>query len=432
MATVNIANNTWLTRSQTSTIKIYTSNTYVDFDMGYKLTDELACAKACIEINASAYKTITLQYNSILADGITSLYFGVFDNMIAEYYYNTDYDNGISPSSLSGINVTEMPRNGGGTITIDIPSDVTGTKYVGFLFYGNTFWFEDDVGWSARQKIDIASINAVESGYTITYDANGGSGAPSALYNIISTFIPTIIPQRYNYDFLGWSTSPYDNNVSYVPGQSISLTSNTTLYAVWREFYLIVYDANGGSNAPSTSKKINGQTLTLSGGIPTPPANTSTSYMITFNANGGICYQDMVPVTHVVTYEFINWNTNRDGSGVSYQPGGLYTNDGATVLFAQYAQTVTYNSIELPIPVRNNYDFLGWSVRADDATGITGEYTPTNDVTLYAIWKIRGQVYIRDSVGGCSPYKVLIYDGSGWNQYVPYIYTESGWEVYSG
>lgn len=431
MATVNIANNTWLTARGTSTIKITANSSCVDFNMGYKLTDEIDCAKACIEINASDYKTITLQYNSLSADGITSLYFGVFDSMAA-YLNWFDDDCEISSDSLSGIGVTQIKSNSKKTITIDIPSDATGTKYVGFLFCGNTFWFDDEVGWSARQKINITSIDAVERGYVLTYDANGGYGAPSEVRNAESVTIPNIIPQRSGYDFLGWSTAPSENNVSYIPGGSISLTADTTLYAVWRKFYIVTYDANGGSNAPSIDKKAEGFTIALDNALPTPPENTFSECIVTFDANEGMCDQDMIIITNVVTYEFINWNVEQDGSGASYQPGGLYNDDCDITLYAQYTPITNYNSISLPTPFRENYDFLGWSVSADGVDGVTGEYTPTSDITLYAIWKIRGQVYIRDSVGEFSPYQVLIYDGSGWNQYMPYIYTESGWEVYSG
>ena len=140
----------------------------------------------------------------------------------------------------------------------------------------------------------------------------------------------------------------------------------------------------------------------------------------------------MLTANHTVTYKFTNWNTQPNGSGTTYQPGGSYTSNSNITLYAQYTTTTTYNSITLPTPTRDNYDFLGWSIDEYDLSGITGVYTPTEDVTLYAIWKIRGQVYICDKQNGYSPYKVLIYDGSGWNQYVPYIYTHSGWELYSG
>jgi uncharacterized repeat protein (TIGR02543 family) len=416
MTTVNIANNDWQWQRETSTIKITANSTYINFNMGDDLTDEMAYAKACITIDASKYETITLEYNNKHGEGNTDLEFGVYNSM--------------SPSS-SAVKVGTSSWNTSGSVTIDI-SDLSGTKYVGFRFYGNTYTFNEYIGWEARQRLNITSLTAVESGYTLTYDANGGSGAPSAVSNITSTTISSVVPTRSGYDFLGWSTSSYATSASYVAGDTITLTSATTLYAVWRKFYTVTYDANGGSNAPSSDKKISGQTLTLNSTSPTPPEDTSVTYTVTFNANGGTCNQDMMTVTNITTYKFVNWNTSSNGYGTSYQSGGSYVYDNDVTLYAQYTHTTTYNSVSLPIPTRNNYDFLGWSTNEYDTSGIIGEYTPTGDVTLYAIWKIKGQVYIRDNTEDFSPYKALIYDGSGWNQYVPYIYTYSGWEVYSG
>ncbi len=71
----------------------------------------------------------------------------------------------------------------------------------------------------------------------ITYDANGGSGAPAAQmkdYNTALTLSSTI-PTRSGYTFLGWSTSSSATSAAYQAGGTYpaSANSNTTLYAVW-------------------------------------------------------------------------------------------------------------------------------------------------------------------------------------------------------
>lgn len=432
MATVNIANNTWLTQQQTPTINITASSTYVEFNMGYELTNEMRCAKACIAINASNYKTITLQFGSVTTEGISSLHFGVFDNMTAQYYWNSEYDNGISPSSLSGIGVTEITPDSNKTITIDI-SGVTGTKYVGFLFYGNTCAFNEYVGWGVVQKVDITSLTAVESGYKLIYDANGGSGAPDLVSNVMSTAISGIVPIRSGYDFLGWSKSSSATSASYVAGNSISLTSDTTLYAVWKKkTYEVTYDANGGSGAPSTQYKTHGTTLTLSSTKPTKEATSAGSYTVTLNANGGTCSSASLSAARTTVYAFSKWNTSSKGTGTSYNAGASYTTNATLSLYAIYTSSTTTAAVILPTPTRNGYEFLGWATSSSASSGTTGSYTPTGNVTLCAIWKCIGNVYIYDGVDGFNPYQVFIYDDSGWNQYVPYICTESGWEVYSG
>ena len=156
------------------------------------------------------------------------------------------------------------------------------------------------------------------------------------------------------------------------------------------------------------------------------------TYTINLNANGGICDTDFIDVTDYTEYYFEGWNSNIDGTGDTYYSGGKYSQDSNVILFAQYSSYSYDEETILPTPTRENHDFLGWATDPYATSGITGRYNPTDNVTLYAIWKVRGQVYICDKLGGFSPYEVWIYDGSGWNQYVPYIYTESGWIEYSG
>lgn len=426
MATIDLLSYGWKTNTTNSSITITTDND-IKFRIGTSASNKKGYAKGYISFDASKYSKVTMTYSKISTDGITDLYFGVYNSMSASSKDPVTYTN--DDSKTVSLQTSSFNKSQGGTISFNIPSSITGTKYVGFYFYGNS----ESTTSGSSEHIYVTSLTATERGYTLTYDANGGSGAPSVVSDITSTTISSTIPTRSGYEFLGWDTYSYATSASYVAGNSITLSSNITLYAVWRKLYTVTYDANGGSNAPSEAQKKNGQTLTLSTSKPTPPANTSITCTVTLDANGGTCSQYMMTTNHVVSYKFSNWNTHANGYGTTYQPGGSYTYDSDVTLYAQYTPTTTYNSITLPTPTRNNYDFLGWSVYDYDESGTIGEYTPTEDVALYAIWKVRGQVYICDNtLGEFNLYKVLIKDSSGWNQYVPYIYTYSGWEPYSG
>lgn len=418
MATVNLSNSGWSTSTTTSDIEIDINSERIKFEMDSH-AETAGYAKVYIAIDPSKYSSVTFQYSQQNHDGIRDLWFGIWDS-----------EDASSKAGTIGIHSSADTKwsESGGSVTMSVPNS-SSTKYVGLRFYGRE---DTTTTYGVSTRVFTPSLTATTRGYTLTYDANGGSGAPSVASNITSTTISSTKPTRSGYDFLGWSKSSSATSASYVAGNSISLSSNITLYAVWRKFYTVTYNANGGSDAPSSDKKIKGENLTLNSSSPTPMEDSSETYTVTFNANGGTCDQYMTTINHVVTYKFTNWNTKSDGSGTSYQPGGSYTNDSNMTLYAQYTSTTAYNSVALPTPFRDNYDFLGWSTNEYDTSGITGEYTPTEDTTLYAIWKIKGQVYICDKLGGYSPYKVLIRDSSGWNQYVPYIYTYSGWEIYSG
>lgn len=75
--------------------------------------------------------------------------------------------------------------------------------------------------------------NSVVTAYTLTYNANGGSGAPSAVSGAVSYTVSSTVPVRSGYKFLGWSKSPTATVESYKGGDMITLTENTVIYAVW-------------------------------------------------------------------------------------------------------------------------------------------------------------------------------------------------------
>ena len=74
---------------------------------------------------------------------------------------------------------------------------------------------------------------------TLSYVANGGTGTPEPQTQTVesgkeATFtVNSKEPTRTNYDFEGWSTDKNATTASYHGGESIKISKNTTLYAVW-------------------------------------------------------------------------------------------------------------------------------------------------------------------------------------------------------
>ena len=131
--------------------------------------------------------------------------------------------------------------------------------------------------------------------YTITYNANGGTGAPGkqAYSAGINTKLSTTVPTRTGYTFLGWSLSSVATSASYQPGQTWSGTNygNYTLYAVWRlNQYTVVFDAGTNSGIVDGS-----QTLQRV-------------------CNHGTQIGEL-PIAERQNYNFIGWNRRADGSG---------------------------------------------------------------------------------------------------------------------
>lgn len=150
-----------------------------------------------------------------------------------------------------------------------------------------------------------------KASYTVSFNANGGSNAPSSQtkwYGEALTLSSTK-PTRTGYTFLGWGTSSSATSVKYKAGGSYTDNASDTLYAVWKaNTYTIKFDANGGSNAPSSQTKTYGKTLVL-----------TTDKPIKTN------------------YKFEGWGLSSNTSTVTYNAGGNYTKNASDTLYAVWS-----------------------------------------------------------------------------------------------
>lgn len=150
------------------------------------------------------------------------------------------------------------------------------------------------------------TINGKTS-YTISYNANGGSGAPSpqTKWYGVNIALSSTRPSRSGYIFQGWATSS-GGSVQYQPGDTYTANASVTLYAIWgTSGYTVSYNANGGSGAPSSQTKQHNVTLILSRTVPTR-----------------------------TNYEFLGWGTSSSSTTVSYSPGDEYTRNASITLYA--------------------------------------------------------------------------------------------------
>lgn len=185
----------------------------------------------------------------------------------------------------------------------------TKTKATQNIACSFTFGFE--LTWSGVYCVSKTASTyitiAAKNNYNVTYNANGGTGAPSAQTKWYDEplNLSSANPTRTGYTFQGWGTSAADTTVDYKPGASYTANAETTLYAIWKaNTYTVTYNANGGTGAPAAQTKTYGVNLTLTTSKPT-------------RAN----------------YTFKGWATTATGA-VAYQPGGLYTNNAAITLYA--------------------------------------------------------------------------------------------------
>ena len=200
--------------------------------------------------SASGYVTPNVNLNSGTSGGAIYLHYQQFSGK-ASATFNYLNANGSRTSSSTSVSVKHHQQAVNNT-----PSAPSSVSYDGrtFTLLG---WREDNTATTAGSTpsytyMDSKVYRAVYSAdVSLTYNANGGSGAPSTQNAIqyinassssiaksnASITIPATIPTHdaTKCNFSGWSTSSSATTAQYQPGNNISINTNTTLYAVWLE-----------------------------------------------------------------------------------------------------------------------------------------------------------------------------------------------------
>lgn len=233
-------------------------------------------------------------------------------NVSWETYYSgakTNYGMSASSGGVTRIisafdGTTRSNGSSSFTGTYSISGNSAATKTVTVTFRN----FNNDNGDSATKNVSFNVAVPAWTSYTVSYNANGGSGAPGSQtkWKDQTLKLSTAKPTRTGYSFLGWSTSSSATTASYSAGGTYTANASTTLYAVWKaNTYSVSYNANGGTGAPAKQTKTYGVALTLSS---TRPTRTN--------------------------YNFKGWGTSASATAVKYNPGGSYTSNASTTLYA--------------------------------------------------------------------------------------------------
>lgn len=298
---------------------------------------------------------------------------------VTTYNATTNGGTAISPSTAS---FTE------GDTALTLPTPVART---GFTANG---WYTAATGGSKIGNAGASYTPTVTrtlyfqwtaNTYTVTYNSNTGTGTMAT--QTISAGTPFELAvntfEKTDYSFDGWYENSGSTGTRYSAGGLVTLYANKTYYAKWSALpRAITYLANGAT-----------------GTVPTQSAKNEAETFVIASDTG---------LTRT-GYDFAGWS---DGT-TTYEAGDTYTVAAANVtLTAQWTAqiyTVTYNgnsatsgsasrssdsftyggsAIALPTAgtlVRTGYTFAGWSLIAD-GTAISGNYTPTQSITLYAKW----------------------------------------------
>lgn len=288
-----------------------------------------------------------------------------------------------APSAQSAAKTTNI------TLSSTIPTR-TDFDFLGWATSaGGTVVYHPGDSYTGREDITLYAVWSVQT-YTISFNANGGSGAPSAMRvaKVASSVkIPATRPTRSGYTFRGWATSASSTTVAYNAGDNYTNKSDITLYAVWEENSTtptittieINYDANGGENAPAATVSEPGS-ITLSSETPTRDG-----------------------------YSFLGWSTASDATTATYQAGATAEFNVDTLLYAVWSRstiTLSYDAnggsgapaahsgavgeitVSTTEPTREGYSFDGWAItQGESASYQPGDlYRGSVSRKLYAVW----------------------------------------------
>ena len=211
--------------------------------------------------------------------------------------------------------------------------------------------------WEGLSTLSSAPLTVTipaKPSYTITYNANGGSGAPgkgTKWYNEAFT-VSSTKPTRTGYTFVNWKIKETGNTVGAGGTITANSNSNYTLEAQWRiNTYTLTYNANGGSVSTSSKSLSYGAAY---GTLPTP-TRTGYSFGGWFTAaSGGTQVSSSTTIGAANTTIYAHWTV------VNYNI--TYTLNGGTVATSNPSSyNVTTSTFTLNNPTKQNYNFLGWT-----------------------------------------------------------------------
>ena len=271
---------------------------------------------------------------------------------------------------------------------------ISSTDTVNLYVSGNTFTVgTNNIAFWARWSANT---------YRVTFDANGGSGAPSKAYDDYTTAGTAITlatvgtMQKTGYNFTGWGLSAVSTPVA----DPFTTAATIDLYAQWTiASYAVTYLAGTYG----------------SGTVPTQ-ANVNYGSSFTAAASTGLTGND-----GTYPYAFVSWS---DGTR-TYAPGqSILMGAGAVTLTAQWTRiyNVKYSfnggSVGSPIadqqkiagdtivvsstvPTRAGYDFVTWKDQSgEEATAGANYVVRDSHYLLYAQWVAKSYTITYDVNGG--------------------------------
>lgn len=243
-----------------------------------------------------------------------------------------------------------------------------------------------------NNQIKLTQTSSGETKFPVYlgYDANNGTNAPDGSSAEIvagnsATFtISDSVPTRTEYNFLGWATNKDATSAEYSSGGSITISSNTTLYAVWKK--ISTFETNEFTQPLAITDWTYGETANT----PTATAKYGTiKYTYSTAADG--TYTEEVPTNAGTYYVKATVEETADYSGL----------ESNAVEFTILPKTINSAITQLTAPVKNEVPqteietdeytaMVVWSPEVTDKFVYNTVYTATITITPKVNYTVKG------------------------------------------
>ena len=374
-----------------------------------------------ITISGNAKVTSTLNSST---DGTILLYKGTTDNTVLEITGGTVENTGSSYAIYNYAN---------GKIVIPSGTPVIKGGYIAMNKAPNLIGYDDAKITASKTDVngnDAASItkgdidtdqkvqaykylnfgqSIVPATYTITYNANGGSGtmangtaSQGTAFTLPTSSFTAPSVKRFKAWAIGSATGSQVN-----VGGSYTFTANTTVYAVWEDIPIATYSVSGSIKDAADSSVVTDVTVTLRN-----TTDNTKNYTGTTDINGNYTITGVPDGSYAVNVTK-NGETYASGNAIITVSGSNVSGGSANIAVTVPTYTVTYHgngSDSGIVPAdsasyrkeayatvmgkgslaRNGYNFTGWNTETN-GSGISYTVNDTfkinGNVTLYAQWK---------------------------------------------
>ena len=289
----------------------------------------------------------------------------------------------ITFNSNDGTSVESQNVNAGEKLTEPTPAP---TKE-GFTFDG---WYEDST-FSTKFNFNTPITDNMtlyakwtENKYTLTFDANGGSGTMTPVTDLTGEY--TLPANEFTApsgkQFKGWSLTTDGAIVT-----KVDMTENRTVYAIWENIpvvtYTVSFAANGGTGTMADVTGISGEYTVPANGFTAPAGKQFKAWSV-----GGVekVVGDKITVTANTTvtavWEAVEYNVTVTGGTASVGAGTPITK-------ATMGTTVTLTAGEAPSgKVFDKWEVVSGGITLADANSATTTFTmPAEAVSVKATYK---------------------------------------------